>query len=249
MEKSINTLKPVKVEYLKTESAKTRNLGFTMHRTMLIVLLFSVTSLVHSQLNFGIKAGFNSSLSLSNMSSVTNGSYDLNSVKSEMWKNFHAGVFGRAFIGSFFIQPEVLYSVNKKEYEITIQDLNNQDVKLDKFLDISTVDIPLLVGLRVLNLDVVNLRVFAGPKFRLLAGSALEYKNVTGGNFNPNNLVSDIKKAKVGLELGAGIDILPFVIEARYNIIENMDETKLGDVKIANLPASTFIISVGFKLL
>ncbi len=249
MNSTIETLKRLKTKHLISKSGKTKFQGFTIQKTMLVALFFSIASMAHSQLNFGIKAGYNSSLSLSNMSSVTNGSYNLNSVKSEMWNNFHAGIFGRAFIGSFFIQPEVLYSINKKEYEITIQDANNQDVKLDKFLDISTVDIPLLLGLRVLNLDVINLRVFAGPKFRLLAGSALEYKNVTGGNFNPNNLVSDIKKAKVGLELGAGIDILPFVIEARYNIIDNMDETKLGDVKIANLPASTFTISLGFKLL
>ncbi len=249
MKQSIKTLKQLKEKYLFTKSGKISIKGITMYKIMLIALFFSFTSLVHSQLNFGIKAGYNSSLSISNISSVTNGTYDLNSVKSEMWNNLHAGVFGRAFIGSFFIQPEVLYSINKKEYEITIQDANNQDVKLDKILDISTVDIPILFGLRLLDLDIINLRVFAGPKFRLLAGSALEYKNVTGGNFNPYNLVSDFKKAKVGLELGAGIDILPFVIEARYNIIENMYETKLGDVKISNLPASNFIISIGFKLL
>lgn len=233
----------------KANSKHPNTLSSIKSKLILTVFLFSFSTLTYSQLNFGIKAGYNSSLSLSNMSSVSNGTYDLNSVNSEMWNNFHAGVFGRVFISSFFIQPEVLYSVNKKEYEITIQDVNNQDVKLDKFLDISTVDIPILLGLRLINLDVINLRVFAGPKFRLLTGSSLEFKNISGGNFNPYDLVSDIKKAKVGLELGAGIDILPFVIEARYNIIDNMDETKLGDVKIANLPASTFIISVGFKLL
>ena len=249
MLQSLETFKLLKNNSLIIISNNELAQRFSVYKIMLIALFFSITSLAHSQLNFGIKAGYNSSLSLSNMSSVSNGSYDLNSVKSEMWNNFHVGVFGRAFISSFFIQPEVLYSVNKKEYEITIQDVNNQDVKLDKFLDISTVDIPLLLGLRVVNLDVVNLRVFAGPKFRLLTGSTLEFKNISGGNFNPNVLVTDIKKAKVGLELGAGIDILPFVIEARYNIIDNMDETKLGDVKIANLPASTFIISIGFKLL
>lgn len=242
MKLSIKTLILTKNKYLITQSKSNSKIILTF-------FLLSIGTLVYSQLNFGIKAGYNSSLSLSNISSVSNGTYDLNSVKSEMWNNFHAGVFGRAFVGSFFIQPEVLYSVNKKEYEITIQDVSNQDVKLDKFLDISTVDIPILFGVRLLDLDIINLRVFAGPKFRLLTGSALEFKNVTGGNFNPNNLVSDFKKANVGLEFGAGIDILPFVIEARYIMIENMDETKLGDVKIANLPASTFVISLGFKLL
>ena len=147
MLQSLETFKLLKNNSLIIISNNELAQRFSVYKIMLIALFFSITSLAHSQLNFGIKAGYNSSLSLSNMSSVSNGSYDLNSVKSEMWNNFHVGVFGRAFISSFFIQPEVLYSVNKKEYEITIQDVNNQDVKLDKFLDISTVDIPLLLGL------------------------------------------------------------------------------------------------------
>lgn len=249
MKESIKTLKLLKDRCLRIESENIRMQRITMNKILLIVLFVFMTSLAYSQLNFGLKIGYNSSLSMSNISSVRNGTYDLSSVKAEMWDNFHAGIFGRVFINNFFIQPEILYSINKKEYQITIQDISNQDVTLDKFLDISTVDIPLLIGYRLLDLDIANLRIFAGPKLRLLTGSTLEYQNITVGNFNPNTLATDISNAKVGLELGAGIDILPFVIEARYNIIENMDETKLRDVKIANLPESTFVISVGFKLL
>ena len=62
------------------------------------VLLLSVT-LGYAQFNFGVKAGYTSSLSLSNLGSVTNGSYNLNSVQGEMWNNFHGGIFARVGFG------------------------------------------------------------------------------------------------------------------------------------------------------
>jgi len=214
------------------------------------VLLLSV-ALVQAQLNFGIKAGYNSSLTFENATSVTNGGYDLSSVKAEMWNNFHAGLFARVFLGKMvYIQPELLYSIQKKEYKVSITDaLNPSGITLDKFANISTVDVPLLVGVRLLNLKVANLRVFAGPKLRFNAGSSLDFKNVTGGTFNTSSLLSDVKKAQLGLEIGAGIDVLMLTLDARYNLIGDMYNTKLADLSIQNLPSNTFVISLGWKLL
>ena len=170
------------------------------------VLLLSFTA-ANAQLNFGIKAGYNSSLTFDNVSSVGNGGYDLSSVKSEMWNNFHAGLFARVFFGKMiYIQPELLYSIQKKEYKIGITDaLNPSGITLDKFANVSTVDVPLLVGVKLIDLKIVNLRVFAGPKLRFNAGSSLDFKNVTGGTFDTSTLLTDVKKAQVGLEVGAGV--------------------------------------------
>ena len=51
---------------------------------MFAAILFCWSTVAQAQLNFGIKAGYNSSLTLGNFGSVTTGSYDLNSVKAEM---------------------------------------------------------------------------------------------------------------------------------------------------------------------
>ncbi|MFZ4724445.1 MAG: porin family protein [Paludibacter sp.] len=215
------------------------------------VLLLSFTA-ANAQLNFGVKAGYNSSLTFENVGSVTNGGYDLNSVTSEMWNNFHAGLFARVFFGKMiYVQPELLYSIQKKEYKIGIADILNPSISnvVKNSATVSTVDVPLLVGVKLIDLKIVNLRVFAGPKLRFNAGSSLAFENVTSGStFDTKSLVSDIKKAQVGLEVGAGVDVLMFALDARYNLIGDMYTTKVQDLSLQNLPSNTFVISLGWKL-
>jgi len=214
------------------------------------VLLLSV-SFTYAQLNFGIKAGYNSSLSFSNISSVTNGGYNLNSVQAEMWNNFQAGLFARVGFGKMiYFQPELLYSIQKTNYQVTFQDItnSNSNVTLDKFVNINTVDVPLLVGLKLLDLKVVNVRTFAGPKLRFNTGSTFDFKNITGGNFNTSQIAKDVKAAQLGLEVGAGVDLLMLTLDIRYNLIGDMYTTKIGNINLQNLPANTFVISLGWKI-
>ena len=214
------------------------------------VLLLSVT-FTYAQLNFGIKAGYNSSLSFNNASSVLNGGYDLNSVKAEVWNNFQAGLFARVGFNKIYFQPELLYSIQKKNYNITFQDATqgNLSTTLNKSVNISTVDVPLILGYKLLDLKIINLRAFAGPKLRFNSGSSLDFKNITSGSsFNTNTLVTDVKKAQLGLDMGVGVDVLMLTMDVRYNLIGDMYTTKVSSVDFQNLPASTFVISLGWKI-
>ena len=220
-----------------------------MKKLILSTVLLLTFTITYAQFNFGIKAGYNSSLSFDNISSVTNGSYNLNTVQSEMWNNFQAGLFARVFLGKVvYIQPELLYSVQKKDYQVNFQDVTAGAVTLDKFANISTVDIPILLGLKLLDLKLLNVRAFAGPKLRFNSGSTFDFQNITGGNFNTNQIVTDVKAANLGLEVGAGIDVLMFALDVRYNLISDMYTTKIGDINLQNLPSNTFVISLGWKI-
>lgn len=220
-----------------------------MRKILSVAVFLLLVSFAHAQLNFGLKAGYNSSLTFENSSSVPNGGYDLNSVHAEIWNNFHVGAFARlGLCNSLYFQPELLYSVQKKNYRVSYQDVSNNDVTLDKFANINTVDVPLLVGFKVLDLKVANLRAFAGPKLRFNSGSTLEFKTLTGGEFNPSDLKKEIKETQVGLEVGAGIDVLMLSLDVRYNLIGDLYTAKIGDVSLQNLPSNTFVISLGWKI-
>lgn len=208
-----------------------------MKRILLVVFILISFVNASAQFNFGIKAGYNSSLSADNFGSVFNGTYNLNSVQDELWNNFQAGVFARFFMKKFYIEPAVLYSVEKKEYEISVNDISNPD--LNNLIEIKTIDVPLLFGLKLLDLKIANIRAFAGPKFRFDAGSTPDFKDVA-------EFVSDIKKANLGLEMGAGIDVLMFGLDLRYNLISNMYESEIENVRFD--PASTFIVSLVWKI-
>jgi len=210
------------------------------------VLLLSVT-LGYAQFNFGVKAGYTSSLSLSNLGSVTNGSYNLNSVQGEMWNNFHGGIFARVGFGKIYFQPELLYAIGKKNYQLTPKDAIT-GVTVDKFVTISTVDVPLLLGYKLLDFKVVNLRAFAGPKLRLNAGSPLAFENLSAiGGASADKLEATVKAAQVGLEAGVGVDVLMFTLDARYNLIGDMYTTKINSLSLSNMPVSNFVISLGYK--
>jgi len=211
---------------------------------LLAVLLLSVT-FMNAQLNFGIKAGYNSSLTLDNLSSVTSGDYDLTDVKSELNNGFHAGAWARIG-GKFYVQPEALYSIQNKNYQFTMQDAMNQDVTVDKLVSFSTIDVPLLVGYKLLDKKMANLRVFAGPKFRLNAGSEISFTGLTDANgIDKEKLKGEFKDSQIGLEAGAGIDVLMFTLDCRFNLINDVYQATWESKPNLN---SNFVISLGWKI-
>jgi len=203
--------------------------------TLVLLLILPATA----QFNLGIRAGYNSSLSVNNISSVFDGTYNLNSVQNELWNNFQAGVFARVFMKKLYFEPALMYSLEKKE--LNFKDVATGNITFDSIADIKTIDIPLILGLKLLDLKLANLRVFAGPKLRFNAGSTPNISNI-----NVSNITAEVKKANLGLEIGAGVDVLMFALDFRYNLIGNMYETKIENVKFD--PASTFQITLGWKL-
>lgn len=207
--------------------------------TLVLLLILPATA----QFNLGIRAGYNSSLSVNNISSVFDGTYNLSSVQNELWNNFQAGVFARVFMKKLYFEPALMYSLEKKE--LNFKDVATGNITFDSIADIKTIDIPLILGLKLLDLKLANLRVFAGPKLRFNAGSTPTITN-EDGQFDMQNLTAQVKKANLGLEIGAGVDVLMFALDFRYNLIGNMYETKIENVKFD--PASTFQITLGWKL-
>jgi len=220
-----------------------------MKKLILAAVLLLFVSFTQAQLNFGIKAGYNSSLGINDLGSVTNGTYNYNSAKAELSNGFQAGVFLRMGFSKVYFQPELLYSMGKKNYNMTVQNGNSTALEtFNKNVTVSTVDVPLLLGYKILDLKVANLRVFAGPKLRFNAGSTLEFNNVTNGNFDTSVLVKDVKAAQLGLEAGFGVDVLMLSLDFRYQVINDMYQTKIADLTIDKIPANTFVISLGWKI-
>lgn len=222
-----------------------------MKKFLLVAELLLSVSITYAQFNLGIKAGYTSSLGTKNLSSVTSGDYNLNNVNSELSNGFHAGVFARFGFSKMYFQPEFLYAMAKKTDQISFYEAANSSVAttFNKNVTVSTLDVPLLLGYKLVDLKMMNLRVFAGPKLRFNAGSSLDYNVLVAGSadINKSDLISDIKAAQLGLEAGVGVDVFMFTLDARYNLIGDMYHTKLNDLTIDKIPANTFVISLGWK--
>jgi len=95
-------------------------------------------------------------------------------------------------------------------------------------------------------IKMVNVRVFAGPKLTFNAGSSLKFENLK--NITAAELEKDVKNAQLGLEAGLGVDVLKFTLDARFNVIKDMYQTKIQDVTVDDFQANTIVISLGWKL-
>jgi hypothetical protein len=222
-----------------------------MKRILFSTLLLFFVMVASAQFNLGLKAGYNSSLSLNNLNSLSTGDYNLGNVKAEMWNNFQAGAFARVFINKFYIQPEVLYSIQKKEFDIKNVIIGDADPKdVNTYMDISSVQVPVYLGLKLLDMKVANLRVFAGPKFIMNSGSKLEYKNLTSEEVSASDLAQDFKDSQIDLEAGVGVDVLMFALDAKLNVMQDVAGkiSSVNDLSNVPMPTSTFVISLSWKL-
>ena len=77
------------------------------------------------------------------------------------------------------------------------------------------------------------------------AGSTLDFKTLTSGaTIDKTQLIGEFKKASVGMEVGAGVDLLMFTLDARLNLINDVYTAKWQEKPDLN---SNFVISLGWK--
>ena len=90
-----------------------------------------------------------------------------------------------------------------------------EETTKDSF-DFKTIDVPVLLGYKLINQTAFNLRVNAGPVFSFVT----KKDGTTSGNeFDADNL----KDNYVGIQYGAGVDFMFLSLDARM-------ENSFGDV-------------------
>ena len=126
------------------------------------------------------------------VSSTTN---NINSVTNQLQSNYQAGIllqFGR----TLYIQPEIYYASVK----VDVDGSNNPS-------SFNSIRVPLMLGLRFLDLGLFSLHIMGGPAYSLKLD-------------NGDRLTGD--KA-FSWQVGAGIDVLGFITgDLRYTLIDNM---------------------------
>ena len=158
--------------------------------------------------NFGIKGG----VTLNSLS------YEQETgLQAEANPGFNVGAFFRLYIGDkLYLQPEVAYSFGKFNFDVNVMDAIDGTLTEDLTQSFEAskqgVSIPVLVGYRVLDLKVANLRLFAGPEFMI---STSNFEQLTsdmeaiGQNFESNAFgVSGVA--------GIGVDALMLSLDLRY---------------------------------
>ena len=98
------------------------------------------------------------------------------------------------------IQPEILFSTNKVEYEI--QDGNNSFLGEETYANI---DVPIMAGIKL-----GPLRAQAGPVARIFLGSDDKLASII------EDYQSDHDRFKIGYQAGIGLDLWRVALDLRY---------------------------------
>lgn len=193
-----------------------------MKKLSIIILLavLSFTSNAQSPLNLGLKAGINTS-----KLSTNNNDYSTKSLN-----NYLFGAFARINLGPVYLQPEAYYNSKGGEY----LDRTNASLTSKSSFNLNSVDVPALVGIKLIDQQPFNLRIMAGPVF-----SFMTHKSVKG-QFTDDN----IKNSFFAWQAGAGVDFLFLTLDARFEKYAT-DMTKAPEFNTKN---GNFVVSLGIKL-
>lgn len=185
-----------------------------------IALLVATIAGAKAQATLGIKGGINfSKINTDNLSesSVT---------------GYQAGLFARVG-NSWYLQPEVYLDSRGGKFEGSS---SGNTTAANGKVTFTTLNVPLLVGRKLLSAGSVNVRAMAGPIYSYNLSENNNIKNAAAdfGNY---------KNSTLGFQAGAGVDIGNITADLRYEGGLTKINEKYGQ------RANLWALSIGFKIL
>lgn len=201
-----------------------------MKKSALLFIFLLSGCFVFGQLSFGPKIGIN----LNKLS--TDMGENVIMLKEQSKSGLQFGAFARLG-GKTYFQPEIMISGRGGKFNFTptgVSNLENYEYSL------TAIDIPLLIGSKIFNTPIAKLRIFAGTVASFNLNKKLKINNI-------KQTTEDIhlKDAVWAATLGAGIDVLMFTLDVRYEIGLNNISSETGQT----IKPRLFNVSLGWKIL
>jgi len=121
---------------------------------------------------------------------------DQNTIKAQVESNYQLGFFMQ-FGRKFYFQPEFYYATQNEKTETTTTSKTT----------INTLKMPMMLGMRLINLKVISAHIMAGPSLSYLL------KESAPNSSNPR------PQSSFALQGGGGADLLGFItLDVRYSV-------------------------------
>jgi hypothetical protein len=145
---------------------------------------------------------------------------DQGAITEEVKSNYQAGIFMQ-FGRKFYIQPEVYYGTQVQKLSVGDNTIN-------------TLKVPLMFGMRLINLRIVSAHIMAGPSLSYLLKETIK-------DTDPNR-----KKTNFAIQAGGGVDVLGFItLDVRYSV--DMNDNTNDQLKKLNWQSGVNV-TLGLKL-
>lgn len=166
-----------------------------MKKSIIILLVLLGSTGLKAQLDFGLRAGVGlAKAGINDFESAQQAIEGIEDAEREL--SFHAGLYFKIETDDFFIQPEVIFSQISQSINAD-QGANSPSRSLE--LDLSRVDIPLLIGKQF-----GAFRLMAGPVY------SANISDLTGA------VKTDLESGTFGYQLGLGFEVKKLLIDFRY---------------------------------
>ena len=200
-------------------------------------------------------------------------SYQKADIKSSFSNHFTAGLFGRVTLGRLYVQPEVLYFKTSNIFEGHVTGVESDNLfnlptgaNVNLTLNQMNLQVPVMVGINILDLDLVTLRAQAGPTANFVLKSQTIYDKTYTLDGQQSEIANtttdqdfDTKAISWGIQAGLGVDVLKRItLDINYNfglskMFDALNQTTLGETfdfsNIDNTKQNTFMVTLGIKLL
>lgn len=207
-----------------------------MKKIILISAAFFIAVASYGQFHVGPQIGYTAS----------NLSIDKDSITNGLKNNFVAGIFFR-FGKKVYVQPEINWLTQGSVFKYpSFGNLSpiEQNIKLN------TIQVPVNIGWRMINLEIVNIRIFAGVVANFITKTTI---TTSGGNANYYDALpsaDDFGKTQWQWDAGVGVDVLMFAIDVKYmgglnNILKDFSYNGSTLSSKSNL----FMVTLGWKIL
>ena len=190
---------------------------------MAAMFIVAVSNAQLPGISFGPKIGVN-------LDKVTT---NLSTINDKMKTGYDLGVFLRIG-GKCYFQPELLYSTSGVNF-------SNAPIGSPSKIDLKSINVPLMFGARLINLKVVNLRILGGPIASFPVNKKVDYNGIAS-----TTREITYKDAKWGAQIGAGVDVLMFTFDVRYNLDFNRNVSQQANDFSWDKQAVNF--TLGWKL-
>ncbi|MBX3044297.1 MAG: PorT family protein [Candidatus Kapabacteria bacterium] len=203
-----------------------------MRKYFIAILLIFAPLTAYSNFNAGIQIGYN----------TTELSTDWNEINSNLKSGFQIGIFAR-FGNEFFLQPELLYANRGGFAEFQNEFWENSGLRgRGTEVHAGMFQMPIMVGYKLIDGAAIGLNVQAGPVISIITD-----KGLAGISEVYNE--SSFEDYTWGVQVGAGIDIFSFTLNARYEY--SLSDIYKGNYESQNfnVRAHTFLVTLGWKLL
>lgn len=199
-----------------------------MRRAVLLLLLlcvaFSTTvgqsrqarmeHMHNRKINFGVKAGFNSSMYL--VSDLRINGITINEIQNNYETGYFGALFMRINMKKHFIQPEVSYNISKCEIMFDKLGADHPDIEPDYAAVNSTIhsiDLPILYGYNFVKQGPYKMSVFVGPKVKYLWSKKTK---ITFDNFDQQGIKEELFPFNASAVVGVGVNISSIFFDFRY---------------------------------